>query len=70
MRNDQRDPEAPRSARSERGSADSRVSRDMRNSESGRGTRHRRDGGVCCDEQMIGAERFPRKGDGEDEYDE
>ncbi len=61
MRREPRDPEAPRSARHERASADSGSSREKRG---------RDEGGVCCDEQMVGAERFPRKGDGEDEYDE
>ena len=62
MRKETRRPEAPRTSRSERGSADSGSSRRQQDSPSG--------SAVCCDEQMIGAERFPRKGDGEDEYDE
>jgi hypothetical protein len=65
MRSQDRASETPRrwSPRSERSSADSGPAQRTRRA------RDTNANGVCCDEQMVGAERFPRKGD-VDEFDE
>ena len=65
MRSQERASETPRqrSSRSERGSANSGAPQRTRRDRDTDANR------VCCDEQMVGAERFPRKGD-VDEFDE
>ena len=52
--------EMSRTSRQERGALDSSSSRRQRQD------RDRDSNAVCCDETLIGAERFARKGDDDD----
>ena len=62
MRNEPRERQTSRPAQA--------TSADRGSVESGSSAGRDASNGVCCDDEMIGAERFPRKGDGDDEYDE